>query len=43
MVDNHNLTVHTYNEELALEIFKNIPLYYQLLREWTNRIRNNIS
>ncbi|WP_145523928.1 HI0074 family nucleotidyltransferase substrate-binding subunit [Virgibacillus sp. SK37] len=34
MVDHRNLTVHTYNEELALEIFANLPQYYQLLRKW---------
>lgn len=31
MVDDRNLTVHTYNEELANEIFKNLPRYFYKL------------
>lgn len=42
MVDQRNLTVHTYNEELAVEIFKGLPHYYQLLRNWMDRLKNNI-
>ncbi|MDO6449130.1 HI0074 family nucleotidyltransferase substrate-binding subunit [Oceanobacillus profundus] len=42
MVDHRNLTVHTYNEELALEIFASLPQYYQLLRKWVERIRIKI-
>lgn len=38
MVDHRNLTAHTYNEELANEIFAQIPGYRQLLREWLERL-----
>ncbi|MDR9794077.1 HI0074 family nucleotidyltransferase substrate-binding subunit [Aeribacillus sp. FSL K6-2848] len=38
MVDDRNLTVHTYNEELAVEIFGNLHKYYQLLYNWIIRI-----
>lgn len=31
MIEARNLTVHTYNEELALKIAKEIPRYYQLM------------
>ncbi len=34
MVDDRNLTVHTYNEALAEQIFSNLPLYAQLLAHW---------
>jgi nucleotidyltransferase substrate binding protein (TIGR01987 family) len=38
MVDHRNLTAHTYNEELANEIFAQIPSYRLLLREWLGRL-----
>lgn len=38
MVDHRNLTAHTYNEELAGEIFAQIPAYRRLLRNWLERI-----
>ncbi|QHS23201.1 hypothetical protein GWK91_09675 [Virgibacillus sp. MSP4-1] len=38
MVNDRNLTVHTYNEELAVEIFKQLPDYYELLRKWVSHI-----
>lgn len=38
MVDHRNLTAHTYNEELANEIFAQIPSYRRLLREWLERL-----
>lgn len=38
MVDHRNLTAHTYNEELANEIFEQIPRYRRLLREWLERL-----
>ncbi|MFG6150336.1 nucleotidyltransferase substrate binding protein [Halobacillus sp. B23F22_1] len=31
MVNDRNLTVHTYNEEVAIKIYKNLPLYNNLL------------
>ncbi|WP_207302304.1 nucleotidyltransferase substrate binding protein [Gracilibacillus phocaeensis] len=42
MVDARNLTVHTYNEALSLEIFKNIPNYYRLMERWLDRINEGI-
>jgi nucleotidyltransferase substrate binding protein (TIGR01987 family) len=42
MVDDRNLTVHTYNEELFIEIFKKLPQYYRLLRNWIDRLKNKI-
>ncbi|MBN4077466.1 nucleotidyltransferase substrate binding protein [Sulfobacillus acidophilus] len=38
MVDDRNLTVHTYNEKLANQIYKNIPGYYELMTNLTNKI-----
>lgn len=38
MVDHRKLTAHTYNEELAIEIFTNIPHYRRLLRDWLERL-----
>ena len=38
MVDHRNLTAHTYNEELANEIFAQIPGYRLLLRKWLERL-----
>jgi nucleotidyltransferase substrate binding protein (TIGR01987 family) len=42
MVDDRNLTVHTYNEELAIEIFKKLPKYYELLHKLMDRITSKI-
>ncbi|MFC4023777.1 HI0074 family nucleotidyltransferase substrate-binding subunit [Oceanobacillus longus] len=42
MVNHRNLTVHTYNEELAIEIFANLPQYYQLLRKWVDRMDDKL-
>ncbi|WP_442946197.1 MULTISPECIES: hypothetical protein [unclassified Oceanobacillus] len=39
MVDHRNLTVHTYNEKLAVEIFNSLGEYYKLLREWIEDIK----
>ena len=38
MVNDRNLTVHTYNEELAIQIFENLPQYYTFLRNWVDRL-----
>ena len=43
MVDHRNLTVHTYNEDLANEIFNNLPRYYFLLRNWMDQLKNGLS
>ncbi|MGY0693320.1 nucleotidyltransferase substrate binding protein [Virgibacillus sp. FSP13] len=42
MVDHRNLTVHTYNEDLSIEISGMLPQYYQLLCNWMQRIHNRI-
>ena len=34
MADDRNLTVHTYNEELALRIFAELGRYAALLARW---------
>lgn len=34
MVDNRNLTVHTYNVELSYEIFRQLPKYLELMDKW---------
>ncbi|MCE5286495.1 MAG: nucleotidyltransferase substrate binding protein [Pelosinus sp.] len=34
MTDDRNLTVHTYNEPLAIAIYERIPGYYLLLDGW---------
>lgn len=38
MVDDRNLTVHTYNEALAAAIHSRLPGYYQLLEIWLSRM-----
>lgn len=40
MIDDRNLTVHTYNEELANTIFQRLPAYLNLLQKWVEKIRN---
>ncbi|MBC7074795.1 MAG: nucleotidyltransferase substrate binding protein [Syntrophomonadaceae bacterium] len=39
MIDDRNLTVHTYNEPLAEEIFKRIRIYVPLLQEWIRAMK----
>jgi nucleotidyltransferase substrate binding protein (TIGR01987 family) len=34
MVDDRNLTVHTYNEELAQRIFSNLKAYAEFMADW---------
>jgi len=38
MVDHRNLTAHTYNEQLADEIFSALPGYAKLMRAWLARL-----
>lgn len=38
MVNDRNLTVHTYNEEVAIKIHKNLPQYNKLLHQWVERM-----
>jgi len=40
MVDDRNLSTHTYNEELANTIFKHLPAYLKLLQKIVEKIRN---
>ncbi|SDO16174.1 hypothetical protein SAMN04488053_10825 [Alkalicoccus daliensis] len=42
MVNDHNLTVHTYNEELAFKIHKNLPRYNNLLTQWVERMKEKV-
>ncbi|MGE0683363.1 MAG: nucleotidyltransferase substrate binding protein [Candidatus Binatia bacterium] len=34
MIDDRNLTVHTYNESLAEEIYRQLPSYADFLAAW---------
>lgn len=38
MVDARNLTVHTYNESLAIQIFSHLPAYFVLLTQLVDKI-----
>ena len=38
MVDDRNLTSHTYNEKLADEILERIPLHAQVMNKWVAAI-----
>jgi nucleotidyltransferase substrate binding protein (TIGR01987 family) len=42
MVDDRNLTVHTYNEGLAVEIFSHLPSYFSLMEIWLKQIRQHL-
>jgi nucleotidyltransferase substrate binding protein (TIGR01987 family) len=42
MVDDRNLTVHTYNEALAEEIYINLPKYLSLMSIWIQRIKSKV-
>lgn len=42
MADDRNLTVHTYNESLALEIASRIWTHLRLLEIWLERIKNQV-
>jgi nucleotidyltransferase substrate binding protein (TIGR01987 family) len=42
MVDDRNLTSHTYNEELAEEIYKRLAGYSTLLRKWWRSIKERV-
>lgn len=41
MVDDRNLTAHTYNEELAEELFKKLKDYAELMNSVVGRIKNS--
>ncbi len=40
MVDDRNLTVHTYNEPLAEEIYSRLPQYFSLMTKWLQIMQN---
>lgn len=40
MVNDRNLTVHTYNETLAREIYSHLNDYVFLMEHWLNRIKD---
>ncbi|RWZ54555.1 DUF86 domain-containing protein [Halobacillus fulvus] len=42
MVNDRNLTVHTYNEEVAIKIHNNLPKYHNLLHQWVDRMNDNM-
>lgn len=42
MIEDRNLTVHTYNEETADKIYKSIPSYASLLRGLFEAIESNL-
>ncbi|MDX8409569.1 MAG: HI0074 family nucleotidyltransferase substrate-binding subunit [Mariprofundales bacterium] len=39
MVDDRNLTSHTYNEALAQQIYSKLPVYAQLMRRWLDAMQ----
>lgn len=42
MVNDRNLTVHTYNEDLAIDIFSRLKDYVQLLRQWLDNMKEKV-
>ena len=42
MVDDRNLTVHTYNEQLAVAIYGRLSRHALLLRHWLKGIANRV-
>ena len=43
MVDDRNLTVHTYNETLARRIYGNLRRYAELLKRWLNAMAERVA
>lgn len=43
MVNDRNLTIHTYNEEVVVKIHSNLKDYYLLLKNWIGRIKIKLS
>lgn len=41
MVDDRNLTVHTYNEKLAAEIYSRLRNYRDILNSWLDGLNSN--
>jgi nucleotidyltransferase substrate binding protein (TIGR01987 family) len=42
MTDDRNLTVHTYNEELAKRIFSHLEPYQGLIRDWLDAMERQM-
>ena len=42
MIDDRNLTVHTYNEQLAQRIYRHLPRHMKLLETWLERMGSRI-
>lgn len=42
MVDDRNLTVHTYNDAVAERIYRNLPRYADLLAHWLTAMQERI-
>jgi len=42
MVDDRNLTVHTYNETLAKAIYSRIPSYITLMEHWLDAMKERM-
>ena len=42
MIDDRNLTVHTYNETVAEDIYSNLPRYADLLAAWLTAMEARI-
>lgn len=38
MIDDRNLTVHTYNEQLAQQIYRNLSRHAALIERWLNNM-----
>jgi nucleotidyltransferase substrate binding protein (TIGR01987 family) len=42
MIDDRNLTVHTYNEAVAEDIYSHLPRYAELLTVWLTAIEGRV-
>ncbi len=43
MADDRNLTVHTYNEKLAMQIYNHLPDYFKLMQLLFDSIAGNLN
>ena len=43
MIDDRNLTVHTYNEPLATLIFNKLPDYFMVLKAWLQAMEERVN
>ncbi len=42
MIDDRNLTVHTYNEQLAQRIYSHLPRYETLVEAWLAKMESRV-